>query len=994
MKQESAVSELIGALSIAAILVALSAIVLSNLLSFYPPQILPDPRIDIYNETYSNHAIPGKLENTIHITSYGGNPLPSNAYLIKVHTKNGDYLNKTNELKIESGVNKDLLPGNVLNFTDSDFSVDTVDVIYRDPKTQSETLMFRKDLRKNPKFSGTKQIVVRIMVTNHGSSTNTGKVTIDSKIYTPGPYTDINVSANQLPLLAEGAVINNIWVANGLLTDPAIVQSDGSTISGSEGRSRFQYTQSVPDDLTILIDFRDPIVRLFNIGGDGVIQAGGETILPDMSSNGTDISREMGNLVQILLKGTNAGVIDDLKVIRGLSSTGQNVIDSGKQVTTAIGLGIFDYSLPNPTNTYTFDDESTDPDETQDFSLAVQFSGTIPTRTVRVINLGPGGIVRYDSYTVLAGTNQNLVVPQTGTNNLLVQGQTDFPIEKVTYILGNYTDENAVWGDPTHQNITAAEGQDAYNWAIPEGSGDYTVVVKYKSDLYHTVRIINQGPEGIVLANGVTINPGEVKEVFVLNNNPFSLNVTSQNGKIINTISYLDHLTNDPDQVISSGTHITGAVGSSSYNYGIPSVNNDYTFVVNFTQPQYTVRVFNEGGGTANVSGTLIPAGSYADFIVNAGENFSALFDGQTTATIGNLAQMTGIAPNSSVVFSSGTKINSAIGTSTFTQTISNIANSYSIAVKFDLIKYKIEASACIGGTIDKTGITLYNPGDTPSYTITASGLNRCYNLFIDGKSVSFPSGTRSYTYQFDPLTANHTININFAINGVRGTYWKNAVINLYNPNPGHADMTRYVVDSSTNKLIEQVPSQNVQYDDYIMFADASGMSKFRSGGSCSPGSSNPSYACPPIPYNTLDTRWPRGPYSSGSGYMPSDDNFYVNWTGLLFLEKAGSYTFWTRADDGLKFYIDGYSDPTNLFTTDARAWIKPNPPDYADYYSISTNPTKQLPGWHNYKIIMYEYGGHAEADLRYQEPGQAQNVLNSQIYRDLYYLPASCNSI
>lgn len=991
-------SEMIGALALVVVFVALAAIFLVNLTQFYPPEVLPDPRIDVYNETYSHSG-----ENTVYITSLGGNPLPENQYSIKIHNSTGYHeIPKSQLQNVNSLPNKDIKTGNKLFFfvgetPGNKYDIQTVDIIYHNLATGSDTLMYRKGLLKPLGPESERVFYVRIMVTSSSTYPTSPQVTAGGQVIPPGPYVEIPVTSGQLALLAEGAVLNNIWLSTGLLDTPGAVKSSGSLVGNPGGRITYDWTQPVNEDITILVDFRDPIVRIFNTGGDGVVNVGGQTLLPDPGGSGEDFYRNIDALLPILFQGVSGGVIDDLKVVRGLVNSGYDVLSSGNQVSEAVGGSQFTYGLYNETNVYSFDDRATG-DESHDFSVAVDFSGSEPTRTVRVINLGPGGIVRYKEETILSGVNQNLTVPQSGINDLLVQGQSNFPIQTITFISGIYTDANSVWSNPSHGNVTGATGQESYTWSIPPGDSDYTIVTQFQPSAYKTIRIINQGPDGIVLANGETVNPGEVKEVYVLDGDSFDMNVTSQNGRVINTIAYTQYLTNDPDVVLNTGTTLGDATGEQQYDYQIDEVRNDYTFVVNFTTPQYTVRVFNDGGGVVDVNGTLINPGEYMDFSLSAGDDFSALFDGQGLATIGELDQMSGIAPDAATVFGNGTSISGAIGQGTYTHTIPDITGSYSIAVRFNPTLYSVDASACIGGSIEKPGVTTYLPGDTPTYNITATTPNRTYQLLIDGQPASFPSGLRNYMYQFDPLTANHTIHINFAINGAKGNYWNNAYIYPYDPDPLNAQlpasMNRYVTLGQNSGIpIDSNPNNwnGRKTSPYIRFADNSGINKFGPSGSCIVNSMNDRENCSAIRYTRFsdDNNWP-----TNIAGITSANNFYVNWTGLLFLELPGSYTFWTRADDGLKFFIDGKSDPGNRVTVDSRAWIKPYPPDWADYYSITTNPSVHLPGWHDYILWFYDYGGHAEAELRYQPPGEQQNPLNSQFFQELYYLPTSCTQV
>lgn len=972
MKKDSAISEMVGALTLIGVLVILAAIILSILVSFYPPEILPDPRIDIYNETYT-HGL-----NTIYITSLGGNPLPENSYFVKVHTVNGEYLDRTSIVQpVVASQNKDIKTGNRLYFEDPGFQTAIVDIIHRYPGTGKETLMFRKKLiDPDTRTITTPFVQLRIMVRNSDNPV-VGKAILGSNDpIIPGPYQDFSTSG-EVPLFLEGAVIKGIWVAPGQIEDPELVKSMGSYISDPEGRIKYTYNLDVNENLTVLIDFRNPIIKIFNIGGDGTVTGTSSIDAVSLVGSGFDeLSRNIDESGLIDILGINGGTIDDLRFLRGNTTSG-DVLANGAQISLAIGSTSYSFSLP--------DDSKPEPyppapdEESQDFTVAVQFSGTDPSRTVRAINLGPGGIIRYGGDTVLSGYNQNLFVPQSGSNDVLIQGQTGYHIKKLTYIPGIFPDESTVWSDPLHVNITDAEGQSSYSWSVPEGPDDYTIVAEFYSDTYRTIRVINQGPDGIVTGNGDIINPGDSRDIPVLDGDSFNLEVNSQGERVIDTIAYLGSLTNQPSIVLNTGTILNDASSQSHYSYLIDEVRNDHTFVVNFSTPQYTIRVFNVGDGEVVIGDVTIEADSFQDFTFASGEEFSAFFDGQGLNRIEELKYLTSIAPDSATVFSTGTSIDGAVGEETFTHTINPVTSNYSLAVRFDPILYTIDASACTGGTITDPGIRTYPPGATPEYTISATGLNRAYQLLIDGVSVSFPSGTREYTYQFEPLTGDHTIRVVFAINGARGNYWGDAYINVFISTPGQADMTRTVRSGSrSGPPIESTTAWNTQIHPYINLADPKAMADHSSG----------STGARPY-YTTLETGWPNR-VSPTVGREGDLELFYVNWSGLMFLEQPGSYTFWTRCDDGMKLFIDG-----NLITNDARAWVKEAPPAHAWHYSCTTNPSTVLPGWHSYSVWMYENLVHAVADLRFQPPGQTQTnpADNPSVpfFRDLYYLPDSC---
>jgi hypothetical protein len=108
---------------------------------------------------------------------------------------------------------------------------------------------------------------------------------------------------------------------------------------------------------------------------------------------------------------------------------------------------------------------------------------------------------------------------------------------------------------------------------------------------------------------------------------------------------------------------------------------------------------------------------------------------------------------------------------------------------------------------------------------------------------------------------------------------------------------------------------------------------------------------------NVVDFDWGTG---SPDPAVPSDQ-FSVRWTGFVIINVAGTYTFWTDSDDGVRLKV---SDST-----------------------VVENWTDHAPTWNSGSIFLsadahplvlefYENGGGAVMQLQYQGPGIARQTI------------------
>lgn len=112
-----------------------------------------------------------------------------------------------------------------------------------------------------------------------------------------------------------------------------------------------------------------------------------------------------------------------------------------------------------------------------------------------------------------------------------------------------------------------------------------------------------------------------------------------------------------------------------------------------------------------------------------------------------------------------------------------------------------------------------------------------------------------------------------------------------------------------------------------------------------------------------VDFNWGNG--SPGTG-LPVDD-FHVRWIGTVYPAYPGEYTFFTRADDGTRLWIDGVRKINN--------WSDQSP-------TIKKTTLTLTCGAHDIKLEYYENGGGAVMQLGWYNENLAR-VQPSHVYVD-----------
>ncbi|MBB5868776.1 hypothetical protein F4553_002155 [Allocatelliglobosispora scoriae] len=107
----------------------------------------------------------------------------------------------------------------------------------------------------------------------------------------------------------------------------------------------------------------------------------------------------------------------------------------------------------------------------------------------------------------------------------------------------------------------------------------------------------------------------------------------------------------------------------------------------------------------------------------------------------------------------------------------------------------------------------------------------------------------------------------------------------------------------------------------------------------------------------TVNFNWGAGAPIAGVGV----DNFSVRWTGAVQIPTAGSWTFTTTSDDGVRLWIDD--------TQVVNAWTNHSTQDDAGALTLTA-------GWHRVRMEFYDSGYDAVAKLSWTGPGQAKQII------------------
>jgi len=190
--------------------------------------------------------------------------------------------------------------------------------------------------------------------------------------------------------------------------------------------------------------------------------------------------------------------------------------------------------------------------------------------------------------------------------------------------------------------------------------------------------------------------------------------------------------------VTVDGTNIT-TVPSTGGTYTFQNVTVAHTISAIFQNLSYTVTA------TAGANGTITPSGT-------------------ATLAYGTSPTYT-IKPNTGYQVATATVngVNVTVPSSGGTITLQNISASYTIAVTFKPVTVTVTATANANGTITPSGVSMYNYGNSTTYTIKPNTGYVISGVTIDGVTATGVVNTGGWSYTFSNLTTNHLIVANFA---------------------------------------------------------------------------------------------------------------------------------------------------------------------------------------------------------------------------------------
>lgn len=102
----------------------------------------------------------------------------------------------------------------------------------------------------------------------------------------------------------------------------------------------------------------------------------------------------------------------------------------------------------------------------------------------------------------------------------------------------------------------------------------------------------------------------------------------------------------------------------------------------------------------------------------------------------------------------------------TFSGSLSNIAQDYEIVANFAMYTYEIAATAGNGGSITPVGTTVYNYGTSATYTATAATGYYIASVTVDGTTTSYTAtdNMTTWSHTFANICANHSVSVTYAI--------------------------------------------------------------------------------------------------------------------------------------------------------------------------------------------------------------------------------------
>ncbi len=422
--------------------------------------------------------------------------------------------------------------------------------------------------------------------------------------------------------------------------------------------------------------------------------------------------------------------------------------DTGYHVADVLVDGI---SVGAVTN---YDFNSVTTNHTISASFAIN-SYSITTTTGSNGSISPSG-----SVSVNHGSNQSFVItPDTGYHvaEVLVDG---IPVGAVlnydfTNVTANHT-ISASFAINTY-TVTASAGPNGSispSGAVSVNHGSAQSFGISPDAGYHIADVLVDGVSVGALSNydftNVTANH-TISASFAINT--YTLTISAANGSVVKNpdLAVYDHETLVGLKAIpDTGYHFVGWGGAVTGSLDTATVfmNGNKSVTAAFAINTYSITA------TAGSNGSISPAGTVS---VNHGSNQSFVISPDTGYHVADVL-VDGIS----------------VGTVT-NYDFNNVTSNHTIAASFAINTYSITASAGSNGSISPSGSVSVNHGSNQSFVISPDTGYHVADVLVDGVSVGAVTN-----YDFNTVTANHTIAASFAINtyAITATAGTNGSIN------------------------------------------------------------------------------------------------------------------------------------------------------------------------------------------------------------------------
>ena len=304
-----------------------------------------------------------------------------------------------------------------------------------------------------------------------------------------------------------------------------------------------------------------------------------------------------------------------------------------------------------------------------------------------------------------------------------------------------------------------------------------TISVKFKVQTFTITSSAGNG--GSITPQGINILNYGTKPIYTITpSTGFVIDTVFVNGLKVDSITSYTFDSVKANQTISVKFKVQTFTITSSAGIG-GSIAPQGTSIFNYgTKPIYTITA-----STGFVIDTVFVNGLKVDSItsytfdsVKSNQTISVKFKVQTFTITSSAGNGGSISPQGISILNYGTKpiytitpntgfvldtlfVNGLKVDSISSYTFDSVKSNQTISVKFKVQTFTITSSAGNGGSIAPQGISTFNYGARPIYTITPNTGFVIDSLFVNGLKVDSIS-----SYTFDSVKANQTISVKFKV--------------------------------------------------------------------------------------------------------------------------------------------------------------------------------------------------------------------------------------